>query len=397
MKIILLIGSVQEGFTYNSTLELSKRSELYVFHSTKIKEKFLIKGVSYHFFKSSRLSNINILSFDFLKQTLLDFLRSRTISYFKMFRYNFNLFKSIYLKSEFLLSELSFLDVKKNDVKFISFWMDDNSTLLSLLKKRKKITKAFSLAHGRDLFEWREPRFGILPFKRFQMKYLDKVFSVSVNGANYLRKRYPKFKEKVDVFYLGSYDFGISYNSSDVFTIISCSDIKPIKRVHLIADALSLCYETIKWFHIGDLNYSSDELALLKVNESIKKLKKNKNVNFKLLGSIDNKSFMDIYKTQSIDLFINVSTTEGLPFSMIEASSFGVPIISTNAGGCSEIVDDYGVILPINLTPTLLADEIQSFMFSSKNNLKNKKKVRDNWDLKFNIEKNFNKLITIID
>ena len=53
MKIILLIGSVEEGFTYNSTLELSKRSELYVFHSKKIKEKFLIKGVSYHFFKSS--------------------------------------------------------------------------------------------------------------------------------------------------------------------------------------------------------------------------------------------------------------------------------------------------------------------------------------------------------
>ena len=45
-------------------------------------------------------------------------------------------------------------------------------------------------------------------------------------------------------------------------------------------------------------------------------------------------------------LFINVSESEGVPVSIMEALSCGLPIIATNVGGVSEIVDAHvGVLI----------------------------------------------------
>jgi len=396
-KIILLISSIEEGFTYNTTLELSKKADLHIFHTNEIKHKYLIENVNYHLYKNKGFSNLSIKGLYVLIQVFSDFINSCNLLYIKKIIYNYHLFKSIYEKSDFILSEFKYVNLKSNNFRFLSFWMDDDATSLALLKKRKKILKGFSMAHGRDLFEWREPDFGILPFKRFQLKYLDKIFSVSIYGSNYLRKKYPKFNNKINVFYLGSYDFGFKKQSSEDFTIISCADIKALKRVHLIAQSLFFSNEKINWIHVGNLEYGSDKTSKKSLTNALDELKKNKNINFTFLGSIDNKSFMEIYRRQYVNLFVNVSTTEGLPFSMIEASSFGVPIISTDVGGCSEIVDQFGVVLPVNLTPKNLIEEILRFKHSKKNSQINRNKIRANWELKFNIEKNFNKLKDIID
>jgi glycosyltransferase involved in cell wall biosynthesis len=48
------------------------------------------------------------------------------------------------------------------------------------------------------------------------------------------------------------------------------------------------------------------------------------------------------------DIFVLLSDYEGLPMTIIEAMSFGKPIISSNVGGVSEIVHDgeNGYLLP---------------------------------------------------
>ena len=393
MRIVLLIGSVEEGFTYNSILELSKIVELHVFCSRKIKPKYMAKNANYHIFKNTIFSISIFETIELFFQVFVDLLRAKDLFYLSRFRYNYNLLKNAHYKSKFLISQLDSQNIKSDNTKFFSFWMDDNATLLALLKKRRLINNAFSLAHGRDLFEWREPEFGFLPFKKFQLKYLDIVFSVSKNGANYLKKRFVKFSNKIDVFYLGSYDYGVSNYESTDFTIISCADIKSIKRVDLIAEALSLSKEKINWIHVGNINYGKSDTAKIKLKEKLNLLKRNKKIEYHFKGTIDNKSFMEVYINNKINLFVNVSTTEGLPFSMIEASSFGVPIISTNAGGCSEIVDKFGVILPVNLSAIDLFNEIQRFRNSLKNSATNRSRIKDNWNTKFNIEKNFRDLI----
>ena len=48
------------------------------------------------------------------------------------------------------------------------------------------------------------------------------------------------------------------------------------------------------------------------------------------------------------DIFVNPSYSEGLPTSVLEASAMGLPIVATDVGGTSEIIENYktGLIVP---------------------------------------------------
>jgi glycosyltransferase involved in cell wall biosynthesis len=48
------------------------------------------------------------------------------------------------------------------------------------------------------------------------------------------------------------------------------------------------------------------------------------------------------------DMYVSPSVKEGLPYSLISASVAGLPIITTNVGGCGEIIDDNlsGLLVP---------------------------------------------------
>ena len=50
-------------------------------------------------------------------------------------------------------------------------------------------------------------------------------------------------------------------------------------------------------------------------------------------------------------MFINLSSSEGIPVSIMEAQSFGIPVIATNVGGSGEIVvSETGVLVDENRT-----------------------------------------------
>jgi glycosyltransferase involved in cell wall biosynthesis len=52
----------------------------------------------------------------------------------------------------------------------------------------------------------------------------------------------------------------------------------------------------------------------------------------------------------SFDVFVFPSLSEGLGSSLLDAMSFGLPVIASNVGGISEIVDDgiNGILIPPN-------------------------------------------------
>ena len=56
------------------------------------------------------------------------------------------------------------------------------------------------------------------------------------------------------------------------------------------------------------------------------------------MGAIQNVEVYKYYNEHCADLFINVSSSEGLPVSIMEAISFGIPVIATDVGGTGEIV-----------------------------------------------------------
>ena len=60
---------------------------------------------------------------------------------------------------------------------------------------------------------------------------------------------------------------------------------------------------------------------------------------YEFIGQLKNEDVQKYYHTHHIDLFINVSESEGLPVSIMEAMSYGIPVIATNVGGTREIVN----------------------------------------------------------
>ena len=58
------------------------------------------------------------------------------------------------------------------------------------------------------------------------------------------------------------------------------------------------------------------------------------------------------FENNSVDVFVNVSSSEGLPVSIMEAFSFGVPVVATKVGGIPEIVDEKcGILIPKEFEP----------------------------------------------
>ena len=66
-----------------------------------------------------------------------------------------------------------------------------------------------------------------------------------------------------------------------------------------------------------------------------------------LLGKIDNNKISQFLLTA--DIFIQASDYEGLPHSVLEAINYEVPILSTEVGGCKDLLNDgeRGFIIPI--------------------------------------------------
>ena len=94
-----------------------------------------------------------------------------------------------------------------------------------------------------------------------------------------------------------------------------------------------------------NLSKKHNNLKLLLVGDYEEHLNPIKNENKILIDSLDSIITVgfqnDIRDFLSItDLFVLPSYREGLPNSLIEAGSFGIPLLATNINGCNEIIDD---------------------------------------------------------
>jgi glycosyltransferase involved in cell wall biosynthesis len=175
-------------------------------------------------------------------------------------------------------------------------------------------------------------------------------------------------------------------NNEGIFTIVSCSNLIPLKRVHLIIEALSLLQsERIHWVHFGD---GPEE-------NNLKDLVHQKllgNISFEFKGRVENKEVLNFYNTNKPHLFINVSSSEGIPVSVMEAMSFGIPCIATNVGGNSEIVKNNINGALLNATPSI--DEIATVVKSIKDKSQSEyitlcEKAFETWDREYDADKNF--------
>lgn len=224
-----------------------------------------------------------------------------------------------------------------------SFWATDEAFILGMLKKWGLPNLAATRMHGYDVYEELDGHNGI-PWRWFILRHLNRFLPISGHGERYFTARYPQVADKTRTFRLGiSLPDSDKLNTApeDITRVVSCGWVNAHKNYLGLFRALDRI-PGIHWDHLG----TGDEMEQLKVMSAAAE-----HVHANLPGRLGPEEIQDKYAHIPYTCFISLSTTEGLPVSMMEAMAWGIPIVSTNVGGCSEIVNDRtGVLLPDNYT-----------------------------------------------
>lgn len=171
--------------------------------------------------------------------------------------------------------------------------------------------------------------------------------------------------------------------------IVSVAYLIGKKRISLIAEALMYIKDVeVEWIHFGDGPLADD------IQKQITLLPRN--ITAKLMGFVKNSEILKFYRENYVDLFINVSEIEGVPVSIMEALSFGIPVFATDVGGSCEVVNaEDGYCASSNFNLAELSNFIVNIRQASK-----EKNLRQNaykvWSEKSNAEKNYKQLADIL-
>jgi glycosyltransferase involved in cell wall biosynthesis len=316
----------------------------------------------------------------------------------KIIPHNYNSIKQAISFLAYSVSQRNwFLDKYRKSLKcgdiLYSYWLYSSACAIGLVKKNVPYVNVISRAHRYDLYEKRPDNIlGYVPFRNLTLVNLDRVFVVSQHGTDYLRKKYKKYTNKIKLSRLGVKKAPRLNPTSrkKVFRIVSCSSMNPVKRVSIIIEGISILSKNrpkdkIEWIHFGDGPLRKD------IEEKSRVLLVRKNVSYKLMGNVSNKKVLGYYKRVPVDLFVNVSSSEGLPVSIMEALSFGIPVIASDIGGMRDIVNyRVGKLLSSNPDPEEIADTMEKIMKLSPKKVEKKRKSSvDMWNNKVNARVNF--------
>ena len=208
--------------------------------------------------------------------------------------------------------------------------------------------------------------------------------------------RYPAFKEKLQTSRLGTIPL-VSLPEKLKFAsihILSISSIIPLKRVEKILEVVSNVPNLkIKWTHIG----TGSEFQKIKEFANLKS-QQNSNFTFELMGNITNTAVRELLATRYFDLFINLSETEGIPVSIMEAQSAGIPVLATNVGGTSEIVNnENGFLVEKDFNLEEVVSIIQNYLSSTDEEKHQKRNASyENWKQHYNAETNYNEFVKLL-
>ena len=139
------------------------------------------------------------------------------------------------------------------------------------------------------------------------------------------------------------------------------------------------------------LNIVGDGSEINNLKLLVKKYELDKKINF--IGKIENTKLNEYLK--NADIFIQASDYEGLPHSILEAMNFEIPILSTDVGGCSVLLNkgERGYIIPMPVSEVEISEGIRKII-NNKNEAKSKARLAKNY---LNQEHNFNTNAEIYD
>lgn len=219
--------------------------------------------------------------------------------------------------------------------------------------------------HRYDLYE-ESAKSGYLPFRRYLFARADRVLAISKHGEEYLANTYGSrsLMAKTHVSRLGvpgPENFERPPATRER-VVVSCSAVTDIKRVGLILEAIKSLPgvsvdRPVRWVHFGD-GPLMDELRTASADRP-------DGLAIELRGQTPNSEVAAFYASRRVDAFVNASTSEGVPVSIMEAIAHDIPVIATAVGGTPEIVGrelGTGELVTADVAPPELADALRSML-----------------------------------
>ncbi|MEK5444536.1 glycosyltransferase [Fredinandcohnia sp. FSL W7-1320] len=283
------------------------------------------------------------------------------------------------------------LQLELGETIIYSYWQNPGALGAVMLKEHIRIP-VVSRAHGGDLYlERYNPAY--IPFQFNVIHKLNQLFLISQNGYDYLYEKDQTVGSILEISRLGTLNKNIKATFSDdnILRIVTCSYMVPVKRLHLLLEALKLVDFPVEWRHIGGGPLENE------LKEKAKSLPSNSKVRF--LGNLSNTEVLENYQKEAADLFINVSESEGIPVSIMEAFSCGIPVMATDVGGTSELVDNSsGKLIEKDIKPEKLAKYLTEYRnLTSIEKQKRSTSAFTIWNSRYNAELNYRDFSTRLE
>ena len=298
-----------------------------------------------------------------------------------------------WLKTIFTIYKLG----KNKDLIFVN-GLGTEATIANIFLKKKIIRKivgdpvwerAYSkakISESFDEFQVKNYGFSISLQKKvrsFSIKKSDIVVTPSQHLKNFILNL--GFKNKIEIINNGVF---IPEENTNIFTndqinITIVSRLVSHKNIEKIIKAIS------------DLNSPLINLNIIGDGPELNQLQKislesNNKDNIIFHGKLNRDDINHIFLKS--DIYIQASNYEGLPHSLLEAMSYGIPVLCTPVGECKEILgnEDRGYILDLPVSKNNIKSKINEII--GEKNIANKKGERgkDFITEKYNLTNSFN-------
>ena len=298
-----------------------------------------------------------------------------------------------WLKTIFTIYKLG----KNKDLIFVN-GLGTEATIANIFLKKKIIRKivgdpvwerAYSkakISESFDEFQVKNYGFSISLQKKvrsFSIKKSDIVVTPSQHLKNFILNL--GFKNKIEIINNGVF---IPEENTNIFTndqinITIVSRLVSHKNIEKIIKAIS------------DLNSPLINLNIIGDGPELNQLQKislesNNKDNIIFHGKLNRDEINHIFLNS--DIYIQASNYEGLPHSLLEAMSYGIPVLCTPVGECKEILgnEDRGYILDLPVSKNNIKSKISEII--GEKNIANKKGERgkDFINEKYNLTNSFN-------
>ncbi len=301
---------------------------------------------------------------------------------------------------DFIRKTIAEHQLEKSELLIYSYWMLEGGFAAALLRNYFPEAKIVVRAHSLDVY-FERTAIKYHPFRRFMLNKINKLYFISANALNYFSEKHfisDINKKKVLISRIG-FSANVQFTDkpkTERLRLISVGYIQKLKRIDLIVDALALLDIAVHWVHVGNSNHNARDFDDIQ-NYAKQKLGLKPNITYDFTGKTDKQKLFEMYEQNPFDLFLNVSETEGIPVSMMEAMSYSVPVIGTLVGGVGEIVEDgnNGYLLSAYPDAAEVRIAIERFAaLSADNRSKLRKGAYDTWNEKYNANVNNTRFVS---